>query len=135
MVPLVLIVDDDAEIRLMLSMLLEMEGWRVVEAKDGIDALARLADCKPDAVVLDVMMPKMDGITLCRNLRSQPETAQLPIVMLSGKPTEEAQREGLKAGATVYLTKPPNLDELLFYLNGLARPAAAKPLNSFPLFV
>lgn len=118
----VLIVDDDAEIRMMLSMLMEMEGWRVIEAQDGLDAINKIEGQQPDAIVLDVMMPNMDGLTFCKSLRGKPETAEIPIVMLSGKPTLAAMKEGLRAGATIYLTKPPDLDELLRHLNQLTKP-------------
>lgn len=118
----VLIVDDDAEIRMMLSMLMEMEGWRVIEAQDGLDAINKIEGQQPDAIVLDVMMPNMDGLTFCKSLRCKPETAEIPIVMLSGKPTLAAMKEGLRAGATIYLTKPPDLDELLRHLNQLTKP-------------
>jgi DNA-binding response OmpR family regulator len=117
----ILIVDDDAEIRLMLAMLMEMEGWRVTEAQDGLDALRKLETQQPDAIVLDVMMPNMDGLTFCQSLRRKPETAETPIIMLSGKPTLAAMKEGLRAGATIYLTKPPDLDELLRHLNQLTQ--------------
>lgn len=120
----ILIVDDDAEIRLMLSLLFQLEGWRVTEAKDGIDALEKVATSLPDAIVLDVMMPNMDGITFCHSLREKPEAADIPVIMLSGKPTEWAAYEGLRAGASAYLTKPPNLDELVLRLNQLTSPTA-----------
>ncbi len=117
----ILLVDDDIEIRLMLSILFQMEGWRVIEARDGVDALEKVAVSLPDAIVMDVMMPHMDGISVCRVLRDKPETSHIPIIMLSGKPTQGAIREGLQAGATAYLTKPPNLDELILCLNQLTK--------------
>ncbi len=109
----VLIVDDEWRTREMLRMLLEMEGYEVFEAEDGLDALEKVSLYKPNVMVLDVMMPKMDGISTCKTLRSNPETADLPIIMLSGKTQEESIREGLEAGATAYLTKPMSHKELL----------------------
>ncbi len=119
----VLVVDDDVEIRQMLTILFELEGWRVVDAKDGFEALDILGLNLPDAIVLDVMMPNMDGLTFCQSLRSSPRTAEIPIIMLSGKPTEVAKREGLQAGASAYFIKPPDLNELISRLNQLTQPA------------
>lgn len=108
-----MIVDDDVIIRHMLRMLLEMEGYVISEAEDGVDALEKITDFQPHAIILDVMMPRMDGITLCKRLRSRPETATLPIIMLSGKTQMGAEEEGLAAGANAYLRKPMNVADLL----------------------
>ncbi len=109
----ILVVDDDPNLRVLLRQMLVLRGFEVVDAEDGEDALNAVAEAKPDAVVLDVMMPIMDGITVCKRLRSQPETAQLPIVMLSGKANQEAVEEGLQAGANKYLCKPIAMAELI----------------------
>lgn len=106
MTGLILIVDDDSAIRMMLRMMLKLEGFTIQEAEDGIDALNQIEAHCPDLLILDVMMPRMDGITLCKLLRERPETAVLPIIMLSGKVQAEAEREGLDAGANRYLHKP-----------------------------
>ena len=109
----ILVVDDDAKIRQMLRLLLELEGYHVSEAFDGLDALEQVAGHVPDAMVLDVMMPRMDGITLCRKLRAQRRTADLPIIILSGKTEQSAVSEGLAAGANKYMAKPMSTPELL----------------------
>ncbi len=109
---LVLVVDDDNEIRQMMCLLLKLHGYETAEAVDGVDALAKINQRQPDLIVLDVMMPKMDGITLCKTLRDDLLTARLPIIMLSGKTTPRAVEEGLEAGADRYLTKPSGLDVL-----------------------
>ncbi|MCP4360276.1 MAG: response regulator [Chloroflexi bacterium] len=113
MKPLILVVDDEAYIREMLTMLLELQGFAVVEAVDGRDALEKIPDIEPDVIILDVMMPRMDGITLCQILRRDPETAHLPIIMLSGKTHLNAKQDGLAAGADYYLFKPMKTAELL----------------------
>lgn len=121
MAPFVMVVDDDPIIRHILRTLLEMEGLRVVEAGDGEEALEMIAVERPDVLVLDVMMPNMDGITACKRLRAQAETADLPIVILSGKAQQGAAEEGLAAGANVYLKKPldvPNLLQVIRQLLG-----------------
>lgn len=109
----ILVVDDDPNLRVLLRQMLVLRGFEVVDAEDGEDALNVVKEAKPDAVVLDVMMPIMDGITVCKRLRSQPETAQLPIIMLSGKASQEAVEEGLQAGANKYLCKPISMAELI----------------------
>ena len=109
----VLVVDDEWRTREMLRMFLELEGYEVFEAEDGLDAIEKASLYNPDVMVLDVMMPRMDGITACKNLRADKKTADLPIIMLSGKTQEQAIREGLDAGATAYMTKPMSHNELL----------------------
>jgi len=108
----VLVVDDELEIRQLLSTMLTMMGYQSFVAQDGLDALEKIPECQPDVLILDVMMPRMDGLTLCRQLRDTAETAALPIIILSGKAHQEAIQEGLKAGANRYLLKPTGLDEL-----------------------
>lgn len=109
----VLVVEDDEELRQLLSFMFEYSGFEARTAVDGVDALDKLEEWRPDAIVLDVMMPRMDGLTVCRRLRAVPETAELPIVMLSGKAQSEGVAEGLAAGANKYLIKPTPLDVLV----------------------
>ncbi|WP_420643958.1 response regulator transcription factor [Candidatus Leptofilum sp.] len=108
----ILVVDDEFEIRQLLTTMLTMMGYESFMAQDGLDALEKIPEYQPDILILDVMMPKMDGLTLCRKLRETAETAELPIIMLSGKAHQEAIQEGLKAGANRYLVKPMGLEEL-----------------------
>ncbi len=116
----ILVVDDDDEVRLLLSMLLQLNGWQVTEARDGLDALEILSgEYRPDAIVLDMMMPNLDGIGVCRALRGKPETAKIPIIMLSGQPTATSIHQGIQAGADIYLTKPPDMDEFIAHLHQL----------------
>ncbi len=109
----ILLVDDDPNLRDMLRQMLEMGGFEVTEAEDGLDALAKLAKITPDIMVLDVMMPNLDGVSLCRRLRSEAEFVSLPIIMLSGKTQQRAVQEGLAAGANLYLCKPITVSELI----------------------
>ena len=106
----VLVVDDEIMTRTMLRMLLEITGYTVFEAEDGKIALEMVAEHQPQAIILDVMMPNLDGITVCRELRAREETAVLPIIVLSGGNYEE---ESLAAGASTYMQKPMNTDNLL----------------------
>lgn len=112
----ILVVDDEPALRQMLRQMLEIGGYQVEEAEDGLDALDKIDESVPDAVILDVMMPDMDGITVCKQLRQNPATAVLPVVMLSGKTQKEAIAEGLAAGANKYLCKPTSFEDLIHSL-------------------
>jgi two-component system response regulator MprA len=117
----ILLADDDRAIREALNRALSLEGYDVVQAVDGAQALSLVESTKPDAAVLDVMMPNLDGLTVCRVLRA--ERNRLPILMLTAR-TETADRvAGLDAGADDYLPKPFDLDELLARLRALLRRA------------
>lgn len=109
----VLLVDDEPNLRELLRHMLELGGFEVVEAENGIDGLEKAAICLPDIIILDVMMPFMDGVTMCKKLRTMPEFAELPVIMLSGKTQHQAVEEGLAAGANQYLCKPITVDELI----------------------
>ncbi len=112
----VLVVDDETEIRHLLCMMLRLVGYQTVEATDGMDALSKVDEQMPDALILDVMMPKMNGIEVCKTLRAGADTADLPIIMLSGRVQEEDVQAGLKAGANHYLAKPIVMDVLFSHL-------------------
>lgn len=114
----ILVVDDDPIIRHMLRMLLELDGYDVDEAEDGIDALEKIGQQPPHAMILDVMMPRLDGVSVCKRLRSEPETMNLPIIIVSGKTQMGAEEEGLAAGASAYLRKPIDVPEMLRILRG-----------------
>ncbi len=117
----ILIVDDEPTARMMLRLILVRAGFRVVEAVDGLDALEKFAQTAVDLVLLDVMMPGIDGIEVCEKMRADGQTAvsspsTLPIIMLSAKADELTARRGLSAGANKYLTKPISPDALLSHL-------------------
>ena len=97
----------------LLRLMLKGTGFTIYEAEDGFVALEQVEAHKPDFIILDVMMPGMDGLAVCRALRSQSQTADLPIIMLSAKTTPTAIQDGLEAGANKYLTKPVGFKELL----------------------
>lgn len=109
----ILLVDDEPNLRKLLRHMLEIGGFEVVEAEDGLDALEKVENYLPDIMILDVMMPFMDGVTVCKKLRAMSKFVELPIIMLSGKTQHEAVQEGLAAGANQYLCKPITVDELL----------------------
>lgn len=111
--PSILIVDDEPMTRNLLRLMLERAGFNILEAEDGLKALEAVAQDRPDLLILDVMMPNMDGITVCETLRAQAETAVLPIILLSARTSPEAVRTGLEAGANVYLGKPVGREDLI----------------------
>jgi CheY-like chemotaxis protein len=120
--PLVLIVDDEEMTRKLLRLMLEREGFAIAEAEDGLDALEMIAEQRPDLVIMDVMMPNLDGFTTCQQLRGQPETADLPIILLSARVQHEAIRAGLQAGADRYITKPISKADLVAAVTELLEP-------------
>ncbi len=109
----VLVVDDEPLTQDLLRLMLEPAGFRVSGAEDGLEALQMVEKECPDVMILDVMMPGMDGITVCKTLRRNANTADLPIVMLSGKTQLGAVEEGLQAGANRYLPKPMSRMDLI----------------------
>lgn len=123
----VLVVDDEPLTRNLLRLMLEPAGYNVVGAGDGFEALAMVKAVSPDILILDVMMPAMDGITVCRKLREEVETAHLPIIMLSGKVHRDAIQEGLAAGANRYLAKPMSRTGLLQEMRAVLDETAVNP--------
>jgi two-component system, OmpR family, response regulator MprA len=121
----VLIVDDEPAVRDALQRSLAFEGYATETAVDGVDALARLEAYDPDAIVLDVLMPRMDGLTTARRLRAAGD--RVPILMLTARDTVGDRVSGLDAGADDYLVKPFELDELLARLRALLRRSGYAP--------
>ena len=121
--PLILAVDDEPANLALLRKLLVHQGYAVIEASDGISALEAVAQ-RPDLVCLDVMMPGLDGIEVCRRLRSQPEHAGLPILLLTALHRTEDKTRGLEAGANDFLSKPFEESELAARIRSLLRTKA-----------
>ncbi|MBX6769495.1 MAG: response regulator transcription factor [Actinomadura rubrobrunea] len=118
----ILVVDDEPAVRESLTSSLEFEGYRVAEAADGVAALEQVERSRPDLVLLDVLMPRMDGLTACRRLRARGAT--LPVMMLTARDMVGDRVTGLDAGADDYLVKPFELDELLARVRALLRRSA-----------
>ncbi|GAA4488774.1 response regulator transcription factor [Rhodococcus olei] len=118
----ILVVDDDRAVRESLRRSLTFNGYTVDLAVDGLDALEKVAASRPDAVVLDVMMPRLDGLEVCRRLRSAGD--DLPILVLTARDSVSERVAGLDAGADDYLPKPFALEELLARLRALLRRAS-----------
>src|SRR5881628_3757417 len=123
----VLIVEDEPDIRGLLVFHLEREGYQVVRSSDGADALRQVRARPPDLVLLDLMLPGMDGLEVCRRLRQDPATAPLPIVMLTAKGDEVDRVLGLELGADDYIVKPFSPKELLARVRAVLRRAKPAP--------
>lgn len=108
----ILVVDDEPNARSLLRLILVRAGFEVIVAQDGFEALREIQDQIPDAMILDIMMPGIDGFEVCERLRNNEETADLPIIMLSARADSESINKGLSLGATMYLTKPVTPEEL-----------------------
>ena len=102
----ILFVDDEPGYSRAMTYALEKEGFEVVTASNGLQALIKAQKESPDLVVLDVMLPGMDGFEVCSRLRNDPQTSHIPIIMLSAKGQDADRSTGLKVGALDYLTKP-----------------------------
>ncbi len=111
--PCILVVDDQPINVQLLKRKLERENIRVIAAYNGLEALAAVAEEKPDLILLDVMMPDMDGIEVCQRLQASEETRSIPIIFITARTNKESKLEGLSVGAVDYITKPIDLDETM----------------------
>ncbi|HKA23399.1 MAG TPA: response regulator [Candidatus Eisenbacteria bacterium] len=132
----VLIVDDEQSLRDALEMTFSREGYQVLKASDGPEALEAARASVPDVVLLDVMMPGMDGYEVCKRLRSHYRTRHIPVILLTAKGTEEDKLEGLQGGANDYVLKPWNKRELVTrvhnHLEWAKTQKAVNPLTGLP---
>jgi DNA-binding response OmpR family regulator len=117
----ILVADDDETIIRLLTITLRNEGYELIIARNGRDALDMTNQEQPDMAILDVMMPEMTGFEVCHALRAQPETATMPIIILSGLSDVDDKVSGIQAGADEYVTKPIDLRELAARVSGLLR--------------
>jgi two-component system, OmpR family, response regulator RpaA len=129
--PRILVIDDDPAISELVSINLEMAGYEVTQAEDGIKGQALAVQLVPDMILLDLMLPKVDGFTVCQRLRRDERTADIPVLMLTALSQTQDKVEGFNAGADDYLTKPFELEEMLARVRALLRrtdriPQAAK---------
>jgi DNA-binding response OmpR family regulator len=122
----ILLVDDEESIQTLLTFPLERDGYRVVQARDGEEALRRFGEEDVDLVVLDVMLPRLDGLEVCKRLRGQ---SSVPIIMLTARGEELDKVLGLELGADDYITKPFSIREFRSRVRALLRRAAATPAS------
>jgi len=129
----VLIVEDEPDIRDLLGFHLEREGYLVSTARTGADALRQIAASPPDLVLLDLMLPEVDGLEVCRRLRRESRTTALPIVMLTAKGEETDRVLGLEMGADDYVVKPFSPKEVVARVRAVLRRAGAPALSTGPM--
>jgi DNA-binding response OmpR family regulator len=125
----ILVVEDEKDILQLVKLYLEKEGFRVVTAMTGPDGLKQVKEEKPALIVLDLMLPDMDGLEVCKRLRSVPDSAMLPIIMLTAKAEESDTVIGLELGADDYVTKPFSPKALVARVKALLRRLERAPPN------
>jgi len=113
-----MVVDDSLTVRKITSRLLEREGFQVVTAKDGVDALEQLGDYKPDVMLLDIEMPRMDGFDLARNVRADARLKDVPIIMITSRMADKHRNYAMEIGVDHYLGKPYQEEQLLELITG-----------------
>jgi phosphate regulon transcriptional regulator PhoB len=126
MAPSILIVDDEKDIVDLVAYNVERQGYKVFKAYDGEGALRIARSEKPDLIVLDLMLPGIQGLEVCKRIRRNPETAGIPIIMLTARGEEYEKVVGLEAGADDYITKPFSVKELLARVKAVLRRADAR---------
>jgi two-component system, OmpR family, phosphate regulon response regulator PhoB len=117
----ILVVDDERDIRVLLAINLRKAGYRVVEAGTGAEALEQVAKCSPALIVLDLMLPDRSGRDICRTLRASPDTANVPVLMLTARHEEMDRVKGFMSGADDYVTKPFSVRELVLRVGAILR--------------
>ena len=129
----ILVIEDERDIRDLLVFNLEREGYATLEAEDGKAGLGLARRQKPDLVLLDVMLPELDGFTVCKELQRYPETMPIPIIMLTARGEDIDRILGLELGADDYVVKPFNVRELLLRVRGLLRRQYAATASGQPI--
>ena len=127
--PLIMVVEDEASLATMLRYNLEKQGFRVEEAADGQEALTRIAETRPDLVLLDWMLPTMSGIEVCRQIRRRANTRDLPIIMVTARVEDQDAVRALNTGADDYITKPFNIEALMARMRALLRRSSTVPVK------
>ena len=119
--PKILIADDDPVLRKYLSAVLEKQDYQYATAANGIEAIEKVKTDRPDLILLDVMMPEMDGLEVCKKVKDDPSTRHIPVVLITGSTDREPRIKGLSAGANDFLTKPIDRPELIARIRNLLR--------------
>jgi len=117
----ILVVDDEVYILHILDFSLGAEGYEVITAADGAEAIEKARQEKPDLVVLDIMMPKVDGFEACRRLKADPETREIPVILLTAKGREVDRKMGMEVGADDYIVKPFSPTKLIEKIGGFLK--------------
>lgn len=131
----ILVVDDDLDTLTLIGLTLQRRGFTVVKAASGAEALEQLRVALPDLLIVDVMMPLMDGYEVCRTVKNDPRTAHLPVVMLTAKAQTASQLEGFRAGAVDYITKPVHPQDLVARITAVLERAQSDQAESGPSII
>ena len=130
----ILIVEDEQDILQLVKLYLEKEGFRTITATNGVEALKKVKEDNPHLIVLDLMLPELDGLEVCKRLRSAPETAMLPIIMLTAKAEESDTVIGLELGADDYVAKPFSPKALVARIKAMLRRLERTPAEGAGLY-
>ncbi len=125
--PLILVVEDERDIRQLIVITLQLSDFRVVEASNGEEAVKQAVAAKPDLILMDVRMPKMDGYEVCQRLKQMEQTKDIPVVFLSAKGQEAQIKKGFAVGAVGYFLKPFSPEELPPRLNKILKEHGKQP--------
>src|SRR5690625_2912496 len=117
----ILVVDDEQDLLDLIEYNLRKEGFDVIRAEDGVEGIRLVREQTPDLILLDIMMPKMDGLEMCRQLRQDPGTQRIPIIFLTARGDERTEVEGLDQGADDYITKPISTRKLMSRIKAVLR--------------
>lgn len=117
----ILIADDEEDVKVVVQLFLESKGYDIVTAYDGLDAMDRAREEKPDLIILDVMMPIIDGFEVCKKLKEDPDLQDIPVVMLSASSHAESKQRGLEVGAVDYIVKPFDPEKLQAIIEGILK--------------
>lgn len=117
----ILVVDDEQDLLDLIEYNLKKEGFQVLKSENGVDAMEIAREKNPDLVLLDIMMPKMDGLEVCNKMRSDPELSHIPIIFLTARGDEKTEIEGLDSGADDYVTKPISTTKLISRIKAVLR--------------
>ena len=120
---LVLVTDDDDNWRGLLRDVLSMEGFEIEEARDGLQCLEKAKSVKPQAILLDVDLPRMDGWQACEKIKASPDTKDIPIIFISTHAGREEKEKGIALGAASYMPKPVDIDDIVPVLKKLVKAA------------
>jgi two-component system phosphate regulon response regulator PhoB len=127
--PTILVVEDEAPLLTLLRYNLEKQGFRVEEAADGQEALMRVAEARPDLILLDWMLPALSGLEVCRQIRRRPNTRDLPIIMVTARTEDQDAVRALDTGADDYISKPFAMEALLARIRALLRRSGSVPVK------
>ena len=121
----VLVVDDESDVTELLQYRLEQEGYRVATLNDPLGFVVKVREFEPDLMLLDIMMPELSGIQLCRIVRADPSMKDIPVIFLSARGEVEDRIKGLEAGAEDYVSKPFNINELMLRISKMLKRSGA----------